>query len=138
MDHVLNHLELHLDEQPDDWDCRLALADRHEELGQDDWARYYRWTVRHRKRPNHASEPGIKGWVPGWYWWYAWQSSYCKDKPNLQEAILPDSLTEAATWTQVINPPSRQMAEARLKRELEQSDWPEGDHVRIEVQDHRP
>lgn len=89
-DEVLDSLHLHLDSHPLDWTTRSILADRYEELGLEDHARYYRLTAWHGKSPeNHlADQPKTDRtgrerhaslYPQTWFWWSgddAWRTTH--------------------------------------------------------------
>jgi uncharacterized protein (TIGR02996 family) len=75
-------LHRHLDEQPDDGQIRLILADLLEEQGQADAAYCQRWLAKQHKWPDNKLGSFNK---TGWHWWA------CPDRPERrrEHATLP-------------------------------------------------
>jgi len=66
-------IHAYLDERPEDWAARSALADLLLDLGRDREASYQRWLVVHRKSPHRYH------WGSGRYTWQWWATGYKTD-----------------------------------------------------------
>jgi hypothetical protein len=77
-----------LDEEPGNWDLRLAYATwLHDEKGQCWWAAFQMWLIenRHHPDPYYRRFPDKNRWGPIWYW------SDCKQYAT-GESLDPDAL----------------------------------------------
>lgn len=122
-DPVVVKLHARLDEQPNDWNTRLVLADRYEELGDDDRARFQRWTVRNKRRPGLCQQDvlgPISTYSTGWAYF----------RSTTREALVEVCLG-AELWIQLLLGPklisysTRREAEDRLADKLKAHGYPD-------------
>jgi hypothetical protein len=92
----LNAFYFALEEEPGDAPTLLALADWHDEEGNDDSAACLRWVVQKRRFPfqyrrGMLSRP-TDAFQDGWYWWAVHDPGYGADWGHSQQCRLPREL----------------------------------------------
>lgn len=128
-------INAHLDENPQDWQARLELADLCEDEGRDDEARYQRWAVRWERAPHREEDvdflsvalnlrDGGNRDCPRRVTWYWHSGSY--PTPNSAHSFIQTSIAALLSeWSSEWGYGTRLWAEADLLQALTSLGWPD-------------
>lgn len=118
-DITVTQLNLLLDQTPYDWEVRLALADRYEELDEFNLAKYQRWAFKHKKVPENCSctyAPIL------WCWWCC---TLCHKNRPIESYLAHSFYPKIRVASSLPNSPftTRQMMEDNLRLILEETNY---------------
>jgi hypothetical protein len=108
-------LEAFLDAEPWSAATRLALADRYEELGEESWSRYYRWSALTGTWPHRGS---------GGLWYYYERPRSSPEPHSSAYSILPVPWCRKLGFSRSLSSDTRRNIERFLWRGLWGPDGP--------------